>query len=735
MAKSASVWGIEIGQSALKALRCSVNNGEVVASAFDFIEYPKILSQPDADPEAMISEALEQLASRNDSLNEKICISIPGQSGLAKFFKPPPVELKKVGDIVRYEARQQIPFDLDDVVWDYQTMPGSMIEEGFALESEVGLFAMKREMAYRQLAPFDKANIEVDVVQMAPLALYNTVAYDRMHELIDADMFDPANPPPSTVVLSIGTDSSDLIITNGFRIWQRSMPIGGNHFTRQLAKDLKLTFANAEHLKRNAREAADPKLVFQTMRPVFNDLVTEIQRSIGFFRSLDKKAQVKDMLITGNTVKMPGLSAYIAKNLGFEVHVMDDFKRLGGEDVMSIPTFKENIPTFAVCYGLCLQGLGLSQVTASLVPKEIKTARMIRAKKPWALAGIAALLMGMAGHYAFTQRSWAQTLPSVGWGESETAVKAMSDYSTAQTSQDSELSAKLIYLNKLGEEVSGSAENRLLWLEVLQAINNAFPRTEWPNGKIPSHREVPLEERIDIHFTDLESKHYDDLATWWTPVVAQRYREEMANWTLVTKKTLAVDPATDPGPTGPGWVFQLHGYHYFNNPEKYKGLEGSMHVRKYLTTNFLTKPVVLPDLDGNKIEYTSAEIGLSYPLLLDEDKWYKTNIPNPEFDPEANAALIAEGVVPSSATVGLGQPAAPGQPAASAVAAGKTLEPPTLEVRRLDFVYQIVWQEKVLSARLAAKKAAEEAAEAGTPPADDAAPAEAPLTGDVASNP
>ncbi len=727
MASSASVWGVEIGQSALKALRCSLVDGQVVASAFDFVEYPKILSQPDSDPETMIAEALAQLLERNDSFNEKVCISIPGQSGLAKFFKPPPVEVKKVGDIVRYEARQQIPFDLADVVWDYQMMPGSMIEEGYALESEVGLFAMKREQAYRQLAPFDKANIEVDIVQMAPLALYNMVAYDRMHERIEADIFDPSSPPPSTVVLSIGTDSSDLIITNGFRIWQRSMPIGGNHFTRQLTKDLKLTFAKAEHLKRNARDAADPKLVFQTMRPVFNDLVTEIQRSIGFFRSLDKKAQISDMLITGNTVKMPGLSAYISKNLGFDVHVVDHFNRLSGDDVMSIPTFKDNIPTFAVCYGLCLQGLGVSQVHASLVPQEIRTARMIRAKKPWALAGIAALLIGMAGHYHFTQRSWAQTHPDL-WKGSAAAVADMNTYSQSQSSEDSELAAKLVYLNKLGEEVSGNAESRLLWLEVTQAINAMIPRTDWPEGKIPSPKQVPMEDRIDIHITELESKHYPDLTTWWTPIVAQRYREEMRNWTRITKLTLAEDPALATGPTGPGWVFQMKGYHYYNSvsPDR-MGTEGSNHIRKYLTTNFLRKQITLPDEDGNPIRYTPAEMGLAYPLLLDERKPTLTVIPNPDYDVEANMALLTEGAMPERLDA-----AKPASGATNADGA-KSLEKPTLEVRRLDFVYQIVWQEKVLSERIAAKKAAEEAA---ANPAPETPPEPPPPADDsVAANP
>ena len=120
MASSQSVWGIEIGQTALKALRCNLDGGDVVATAFDYIEYPKILSQPEAVPEELIADALAQLLERNESaLSEKVCISVPGQSGLAKFLKPPPVEVKKIADIVRYEARQQIPFDLADVVWDF----------------------------------------------------------------------------------------------------------------------------------------------------------------------------------------------------------------------------------------------------------------------------------------------------------------------------------------------------------------------------------------------------------------------------------------------------------------------------------------------------------------------------------------------------------------------------------------------------------------------------------------
>lgn len=698
---SSSVWGIEIGQTALKALRCSLVDGEPVADAFDFIEYPKILSQPEAVAEELIADALGQLLQRNDAINEKVCISVPGQSGLAKFFKPPPVEVKKIADIVRYEARQQIPFDLADVVWDFQMMPGSMVEEGYALESEVGLFAMKREQAYRQMAPFEAVNIEVDQVQLAPLALYNMIAFDRMHDRVDGGIFDSDNPPPSTVLLSIGTDSSDLIVTNGFRIWQRSMPIGGNHFTRQLTKDLKMTFAKAEHLKRNAREATDPKLIFQTMRPVFNDLVTEVQRSIGFFRSIDKKADIAELIVTGNTVKMPGLAAYLGKNLGFDVHVLDRFNRLGGDDVLSIPTFRDNIPTFAVCYGLCLQGLGVSQIHATLVPREILTQRMIRAKKPWTLAGLAALLIGMSGHYALTEKSWATTHDDL-WSKPQAEVTRTKQYSDELISTDADLDSKLTYLNEMGKEVSGNSESRLKWLEILKVINGTIPRMDFPDGKVLGPKELPYVDRKDIHVTQMETRYYPDLLAWYTERVAKRYREEIRSWARITNNqndplVLAVNDGTDTGPTGAGWVIELRCYHYYNSPERI-GFEGSNHVRNVMTTAFLKNEVQVPvgvDATGKKIfeTFTLKEMGLSYPLLVDDNKDTLVAIPNPDFDPEAVAAQqmdLAAGIAPPE---------------------GQVIEPPTLQVRRLDFVFQMVWQETVLSERLEAKEAARKAAE------------------------
>src|SRR6478672_395429 len=169
MAKPYGVWGIDIGQCALKALRLEVIDGQPTATAFDYIEHPKILSQPDADPDALTREALEKFLSRNPLAKDQVAIGVAGQSGLARFVKLPPVEAKK-----------QIPFPLEEVVWDYQKIAGGEAVGGFAMETEIGLFAMKRDIINKYLGHYQAVGSEVHYVQMAPLALVNFATYELL---------------------------------------------------------------------------------------------------------------------------------------------------------------------------------------------------------------------------------------------------------------------------------------------------------------------------------------------------------------------------------------------------------------------------------------------------------------------------------------------------------------------------------------------------------------------------
>lgn len=781
MAKTIGVWGIDIGRCALKALRCRLDGDAVVADGFDYIEYPKLLSQPEADPVQLVKEALEQFLSRNSVKGDKVAISVSGESGLARYFKPPPVDAKKIADIVKYEAKQQIPFALEDVIWDYQRMAGGQEVDGFVLDSEIGLFAMKREAVTKALQPYDVAAIEVDIIQLSPICVYNYVSYDYLKALPEGEEYNSEAPPPSTVVLSIGTDTTDLVITNGYRVWQRNIPLGGNHFTKQLSKDMKLTFAKAEHLKRNPKTADDPKTIFQAMRPVFGDMVTEVQRSVGFFQSLDRKAKIGSVVMLGNTVKLPGLSQYLSKHLGYDIKDIDSFSKLSGANVVTSPSFKDNLLAFATCYGLCLQALGKAKLSTNLLPREIATKRMIRAKKPWAIAALAAAVLAFGLNYVFNYRNLEAVIPEhevnrVNWKAANEEVKSLGTLSTGFKGKDEEKIKALEKMRAFSNEVMGTGDRKLLWMELLVALNQALPTTPGYEGKIPSYKQLPFDKRHELHLDYVETQYFpmdkaanrNGLSEWWA-VYAKDYTEQKAaeaaaekglappdasaskNGPAAPGATAAVAPAapTAPGagaspaagapggagapgafggaaaapvppggPTGPGWVVEVKGHHYFYDAKNPRA-GGAQHIRNTIIKNLQTKSVTLPGVNGQLEVFTPQELGIGYVLLVSDEIPKKEPIANPNAVPTEKAGG-ASGV-------------AGGEPAKG----GKKEEkvdpdnPPYFEAMRYDFTLQFTWQEKPIRTRMEEKLKKLEAARAAAvaaPAGNNAAPATVPTT-------
>jgi len=486
------VWGIDIGQCALKAIRLEMAEGKPVATAFDYVEHPKILSQPDADPDQLIREALEKFLSRNEIKYDEVAIGIAGQSGLARFVKLPPVEEKKIPEIVKFEAKQQIPFPLDEVVWDFQKIAGGDVTDGFAMETEIGLFAMKRDVISRYLGYFGGSKIEVHCVQMSPLALVNFATYETLkkggttplpEEAPDPNDETPRGKKRCVVMLDIGTEASNLIITDGGKIiWQRPLPLGGNNFTRALTKELKLTFAKAEHLKRNAAKSPELPQILKALKPVLQDFVGEVQRSLGYFTNTHRDAHVGYMVGLGSAFRLPGLQKYLAEKLQIDVRKPATFSRITGDAVIKDPIFIENLLTFPVAYGLALQGIGEARLITNLLPGEIRTDRLIRKKKPYAAAAAAALILGTAGlalGYSANYSSLTKPEIETAIGKSKSALTEFGAQETKYTAKKTEVETTV---REVKAVIAGNDE-RLNWPRFHEVFVQSVPKPG-PGGNL-----------------------------------------------------------------------------------------------------------------------------------------------------------------------------------------------------------------------------------------------------------
>jgi type IV pilus assembly protein PilM len=570
-----TVWGIDIGQCALKAIKLTYDSKQdrAVAVAFDYVEHPKILSQPDAEPDELIKAAIEKFAERNPLDGAQVLISVPGQAGLSRFVKLPPVEPKKVPDIVNFEAKQQIPFALTDVVWDYQRIGAADDEEdGGPVELEVGIFAIRKDSVRKHLEPFQSKGIDVHTVQLAPVALYNYAAFDIIYhahankaaEGQEGEAVAEEEEGDAIVILDIGADKTDVVITDGDSIWLRNLPIGGNHFTRALTKDLKLTFAKAEHLKRNATKAPDPKKLYQAMRPVFQDFVGELQRSIGFFASTHRGTTIKKIVGMGNGFRLPGLQKFLQQNLQYKVEKVGSFNGLVGDDVIKDQTFLDNVMSFSVAYGLALQGIEQTPIQTNLLPQEIRVARLIRDKKPWSLLAASVLLLGfssvfMGNYFSLKAVSKEKFDGPANQARSEAGQyqKFNNDFKTAMTAYGA--------VNDRAKLVIGAKrlESRELWLRAMQMLSLAIP----PRSPVDVRDIASLEE---VNIEAVRGVYFMTLGEWFGKLDAEDL-QSMAQ----------ADRQAPPGT--PGWVFQIRGF-TFN-----KGTR--IHIQDSILKNLQSEPL------------------------------------------------------------------------------------------------------------------------------------------------
>ena len=131
MAKTAkAAWGIDVGNSTFKALKLGLGPDGVEVQDFVVYEHDQIISQSQLEPQLrteLVNRALNRFLQERDVRDAAVVVSVPGQNSFARFIKLPPVDSKRIPELVHFEAIQQIPFDIDEVEWDWQTFqsPGS----------------------------------------------------------------------------------------------------------------------------------------------------------------------------------------------------------------------------------------------------------------------------------------------------------------------------------------------------------------------------------------------------------------------------------------------------------------------------------------------------------------------------------------------------------------------------------------------------------------------------------
>jgi type IV pilus assembly protein PilM len=540
MPVSKAIWAIDIGQCALKALHAKILGDEIEIDQYVIIPHEQILSQPDADEPALIRKTLQKFVAQYTVGKDSLVISIPGHRSFARFSKLPPVEPKKIPDIVHYEATQQIPFGIDEVVWDYHVFQAEK-----SPDVEVGIFAIKRSIISQYLGYFHELNLHPTAIQTAPVALYNVCAYEGLLG------------EKATIIADVGAQNTNFLLAEDFRLWLRNIPLGGNNFTEALQKSFKLDFAKAEDLKCTAATSKYARAVFQAMRPIFSDLSSEFQRSIGFYTSVNRDAEITKLYALGNAFQLPGLLKFLQQNLGIEVNKIDNFSKVKLAGDLNETDFADKTLTLAVAYGLLVQAAGKAKINIDLMPPEIIRESMWKKKSYWFAASAACLLIA-AGAVWLRGMSDSSALTSDKEQNESAIQQIVNKYNNfkSEYEQNSRVEETEDPLVKDFEQIF---KDRLIMPEIMQVINQALPRPQEalltataPADYAKAAKGIKRSDRNQIFVSRLEMSYVPDLTEEAIKAVETANR----NASSLEINTSAQESAggMGPGMMGPGMM-------------------------------------------------------------------------------------------------------------------------------------------------------------------------------------
>ncbi len=480
MLKADRILALDIGASSLKLAEFIPLKSGGIELIKHSIKSLGLDPHADAERPSYIISTIEEILAEHQIKPGPVLISVSGQSVFSRFVKLPPVDQDKVYQIVAYEAQQNVPFPIEEVVWDYQLIGGT---EG---DLDVMLAAIKGDIIAGVTDCVEQAGLLPDLVDVAPMALYNAVRYNY------SDLDECA------LIIDMGARSTDLVFLEANRAFSRSIPVAGNAITQQIMREFELDFSDAEDMKKahafvawgGAYEAPPGEVadkVSKSVRSVMTRLHAEINRSINFYRGQQEGGQPKRILLTGGTSVIPYTDVFFKDKLKAEVEYLNPFMNVAVADEISAEEIGRDAHTLGEVVGLALRRVLTCPIEINLMPPRVVSDKAFRKKHPVLLAaayGIVVLLIVWCVYFLRLSQLGEERLQLV--RERVSALQAVEAQLREPEQQIASVEEKLAEIHSL-------IEDKTRWAEIMDGINELLPEGVWLTSVSPIREQLEIE--------------------------------------------------------------------------------------------------------------------------------------------------------------------------------------------------------------------------------------------------
>jgi type IV pilus assembly protein PilM len=416
--------------------------------------------------EAVILKALQETLTEKDIKARDVNVCAPGFHVFSKFVRLPPVDSSKVTQMIQYEAQQNVPFPLAEVVWDYQILGTTS-----GGELEVLLVAIKADIVEGLFRTAETAGLRLQMCDVSPAALCNAFRYNY------GDLED------CTMLLDIGAKTSNLLFFEKGKVFSRSINLGANSITQDFANESKLKFDEADKIKieqgfvslggayeepENKHQAAISKIARQFM----TRLHIQVNQTIQFYRGQQGGSAPQRLFLAGGASIMPYTAQFFAEKLNVPVEYFNPLRNVQIDPSVSLEELARVAHSLGEVVGLGLRNLAHCPVELNLMPDSTLRWQSFNQKKPYFIATVFSLVaMAFAVGFLFGK------LGDVKKEQSEKLEASITPL------QQKEQRFKKAYgdLKKAQDELgqlSNWIEDRYYWAGLLQELRAVLIRAE-----------------------------------------------------------------------------------------------------------------------------------------------------------------------------------------------------------------------------------------------------------------
>jgi type IV pilus assembly protein PilM len=461
MASPARIVAVNLGSQTISVAEFR-RQGAIGLAIHGFRRRDVIADNP-ADPlrHLQITTVLRQMLDELGIKKMKANYAVPGQSIFTRFVRLPAVEEEKIERIIAFEAQQNVPFPIDEVVWDYQLVGGGGDEQ-----LQVVLVAIKSDLLEALNSAVEAAGLRPVVIDVAPMALYNAFRYN----------YDGSEG--CSLLIDIGARTTNLVFAEQDKIFSRSVPIGGASITSALAKEFNESFNAAEARKKESgvgvREEGPSNPEHERIAKIVGGtlirLHAEIMRSISHYRSQQGGDTPGRLYLCGGSASVPGLREFLAEKLQVPVEFLNPLRKVliatGADDV------EKSAHLLGEVVGVALRSIASCPMEINLRPVSVVRAQNAERRRPLLLAAAACIMLALLGWSAYYERA-ASALQS-GKQIIDTKIDTLR---RAQTRLDA-LRKDAANLDKLATPLVDAVSARGFWPELLEDLNARLPKED-----------------------------------------------------------------------------------------------------------------------------------------------------------------------------------------------------------------------------------------------------------------